>query len=444
MSEQTPPPPNPNLPDANPPPQQSLPYSLSTLGIHGDDPINSATDVAPPLHVSTTFRYPSDPTLLKPIADLGLADRNPTAPAPADSHIYSRATAPNASRLELILTQLLGGAPCLTYSSGLAAFNALLVYLNPKVVAIGAGYHGCHGVLEIYQKLTKCKIVDLFDEKSWDNEAEGWSLGKGDVVHLETPVNPTGKAFDIRYFAERAHARGASLTVDATFAPPPLLDPFKFGADFVMHSGTKYFGGHSDLLCGVVGVSKQRDGWERDYWGMFGERIHLGAVMGNMEGWLGVRSLRTLELRVLRQSESAGKLVWFLHKAVSGEDESEEGKAVRAVVASVEHASLQAEDMARGEDGKIGWLKEQMPNGFGPVFGMHLKTAEFAKRLPSKLDLFHHATSLGGVESLIEWRSMSDSTVAQTLVRVSVGIENWEDLKRDIVDGCRALAAEST
>lgn len=227
--------PNPNLPDNNPPqPSQSLSYSLSTLGIHGDDPINSATDVAPPLHVSTTFRYPSDPSALKPIADLGLADRDPSAPTPAYSHIYSRATAPNTSRLELILTQLLG-APCLTYASGLAAFHALLVYLNPKVVAIGAGYHGCHGVLEIYKKLTKCKIVDLFDEKSWDNEAEGWSLGKGDVVHLETPVNPTGKAYDIRYFAEKAHARGASLTVDATFAPPPLLDPFKFGADFVMH-----------------------------------------------------------------------------------------------------------------------------------------------------------------------------------------------------------------
>ena len=164
MPEQPPPPPNPNLPDTNPPPQQSLPYSLSTLGIHGDDPINSATDVAPPLHVSTTFRYPNDPSLLKPVADLGLADRAPTAPTPADSHIYSRATAPNASRLELILTQLLGGAPCLTYASGLAAFHALLVYLNPKVVAIGAGYHGCHGVLEIYQKLTKCKIVDLFDD----------------------------------------------------------------------------------------------------------------------------------------------------------------------------------------------------------------------------------------------------------------------------------------
>jgi cystathionine gamma-synthase len=168
----------------------------------------------------------------------------------------------------------------------------------------------------------------------------------------------------------------------------------------------------------------------------------LGAVMGNMEGWLGVRSLRTLELRVLRQSESAGRLVWFLNQAVTGRDESEEAEAVRAVVASVEHASLQEEDMARGGDGRIGWLKEQMPNGFGPVFGMHLKEIEYAKRLPSKLHLFHHATSLGGVESLIEWRKMSDATVAETLVRVSIGVENWEDLKRDIVDGCKALAAE--
>ncbi|KAL1589827.1 hypothetical protein WHR41_01778 [Cladosporium halotolerans] len=432
---------NPNIPSRQPP-STSTPYSLATLAIHGDDPVNASTDVAPALHVSTTFRYPSDPSKLHPTDDLDIPARDPAAPAPADSHIYSRLTAPNTTRLESILAQLLG-APCLTYASGLAAFHALLVYLNPRVVAIGAGYHGCHGVLQIYQKLTKCKIVDLFDESSWDNGAEGWSLGAGDVVHVETPVNPTGRAYDIRYFAAKARARGAALTVDATFAPPPLQDPLRLGADFVMHSGTKYFGGHSDMLCGVVGISKAREGWEKDYWTMFGERLHLGAVMGSMEGWLGVRSLRTLELRVLRQSESAGRLVWFLQRAVTGEDESEDGKAVRAVVGSVEHASLQEEDMARGKDGKIGWLKEQMPNGFGPVFAMHLKTGEYAKRLPSKLHLFHHATSLGGVESLIEWRRMSDNTVADTLVRVSVGIENWEDLKRDIVDGCKALAAES-
>ncbi|KAM0720378.1 hypothetical protein Q7P37_004514 [Cladosporium fusiforme] len=433
---------NPNLPDSAPPkPDQSLSYSLSTLGVHGDDPINASTDVAPALHVSTTFRYSNDPSKLNPTDDLDIPDRTPGDPIPADAHIYSRLTAPNASRLELILTQLLG-APCLTYASGLAAFHALLVYANPKVVAIGAGYHGCHGVLEIFQKLTNCKIVDLFDEKSWDNEAEGWSLGKGDVVHLETPVNPTGTAYDIRSFADKAHARGAVLTIDATFAPPPLQDPFAFGADFVMHSGTKYFGGHSDMLCGVVAISKQRPAWEKDYWAMFAERLHLGAVMGNMEGWLGVRSLRTLELRVLRQSESAGKLVWFLNHALTGEDSSEDARAVQAVVQSLEHASLQAADMARGADGRIGWLKEQMPNGFGPVFALHTKKAEWAKRLPSKLHLFHHATSLGGVESLIEWRRMSDNSVAETLLRVSVGIESWEDLKRDLVEGCKALLAE--
>jgi cystathionine gamma-synthase len=150
---------NPNLPDASPPqPDHSLTYSLSTLGVHGDDPINSATDVAPPLHVSTTFRYSNDPSKLVPTDDLGLADRNPSDPILSDAHIYSRATAPNASRLELILTQLLG-APCLSYASGLAAFHAMLVYLNPRVVAIGAGYHGCHGVLQIFQKLRLPSIL---------------------------------------------------------------------------------------------------------------------------------------------------------------------------------------------------------------------------------------------------------------------------------------------
>lgn len=317
----------------------------------------------------------------------------------------------------------------MTYASGLAAFHALLVHLHPRVVAIGAGYHGCHGVLQIYQKLTHCKIVDLFATHEWD--AAG--LGEGDVVHLETPLNPTGEAYEIARFAEAAHARGAVLTVDATFAPPPLQDPFATGADFVMHSGTKYIGGHSDMLCGVVSVGKRRRDWERDYWGLFQDRLFLGAVMGSLEGWLGVRSLRTLELRVVRQSRNTESLVQWLHGLVSGEDGGDEGDAevVRKTVERVQHASLQKDDMA--------WLKKQMPNGYGPVFAICMKEPDYAKRLPSKLHLFHHATSLGGVESLIEWRRMSDDTVDPRLLRVSVGVEDWEDLKEDFRNAFRAL-----
>ena len=427
-------------PNGHPATNQTIPqppspptYTIATLGIHADDPINHETDVAPALHVSTTFRYPSDPTHLNPTDDLDIPDRAPSDPVPADSHIYSRLTGPNTSRLELMLTSLLG-APCLTYTSGLAAFHALIVWLHPKVVAIGAGYHGCHGVLHIYQKLTGCRIVDMFDESTWQDENEGWSLGKGDVVHLETPVNPTGHAYEIQKFADMAHKRGAVLTIDATFAPPPLQDPFKCGADFVMHSGTKYFGGHSDMLCGVVGIGKHREGWEKDYWGMTGERVFLGSVMGSLEGWLGVRSLRTFELRIMRQSQNCENVVAFLQSCIDGTSSEPYADAVKKVVRSLDHASLQSADMH--------WLRKQMPNGYGPVFSISFHTAEQAKRLPSKLHLFHHATSLGGVESLIEWRRMSDKTVEPELCRVSIGAENWEDLRGDLVQGFQILADE--
>lgn len=438
-------------PDAQPaiPPTKAPAYSPSTLGVHADDALNSTTDVAPALHVSTTFRYASDPDKLVPIHDtdvqkppfrpnlyaiiavtninLQTTSRNPLDPAPADTHIYSRLSTPNTTRLEAILSQLLEG-PTLTYSSGLSAFNALLVYLNPRVVAIGAGYHGCHGVLDIYKKLTHCKVVDLFDESSWD--AAG--LGKGDVVHLETPLNPTGEAYDIAAFAERAHKRGAVLTVDATFAPPPLQNPFLQNADYVMHSGTKYIGGHSDMLCGIVAISKRLPEWEKIYWSMYQERLFLGSVMGSMEGWLGVRSLRTLELRVERQSKNATELVTWLDGLLSGEGKGAD--VVKATVGRLQHASLQKEDSA--------WLSKQMPKGYGPVFAIWMKTGTLAKRLPSKLHLFHHATSLGGVESLIEWRRMSDSGVDERLLRVSIGVENVDDLKADLMAAFEALAAE--
>ncbi|KAI1768361.1 PLP-dependent transferase [Hypoxylon sp. FL1150] len=389
--------------------------SLSAQAIHADDFLNSHQSVAPPMHVSTTFRYSDDPDELRPWANI-----NPNNPY--DSHVYSRDSAPNTTRLEAVLTSILHG-PSLTYSSGLSAFHALLVFLNPKRVAIGGGYHGCHGVIKVLSKLTGLQTVDLLDP---DFDA---ALQPGDVVHVETPLNPTGEARDLAYYAGKAHAKGCYLTVDATFAPPPLLDPFRWGADAIMHSGTKYFGGHSDMLCGVLAVHPKHGGaWVR---GLREERLVLGSVMGSFEGWLGVRSMRTLEVRVKKQSADAEKLVAWLEAS-----RKEAGNVASEAVAEVRHASLQE----AAKEG--GWLAQQMPNGYGPVFAVYMKDPDFARRLPSKLTLFHHATSLGGVESLVEWRAMTDASVDKRLLRLSIGLEGFEDLRDDLAQGFEALRAE--
>ena len=127
---------------------------------------------------------------------------------PYDSHVYSRESAPNSTRIEAILTSILNG-PTLSYASGLAAFHALLVYLNPKRIAIGGGYHGCHGVIRLMSKLTGLEMVDL--------DCADTELRAGDVVHVETPLNPTGEARNLALYAAKARRTGAYLTVDATF-----------------------------------------------------------------------------------------------------------------------------------------------------------------------------------------------------------------------------------
>lgn len=412
-------------------------YHPSTHGVHADDRINILTDVAPPIHTATTFRYPHDPSQLQPVPTEGeFVDLQTPL-------IYSRLASASTNRLETILAPLmypdakeeeLDGQSGLanhvvSYTSGLSAFHALLVNLVPKVIAISGGYHGCHGVIDLHKKMHGVKTVDLHaDDATWD--AAG--LGKGDLVHLETPLNPTGEAFSIAKYAERAHARGAYLSVDATFAPPGLQDPFRWGADVVMHSGTKYIGGHSDMLCGILAVKKGEEGLKRAKT-LRAERIFLGAVLGSLEGWLGVRSLRTLDLRVQRQSSSADKLVRWLQESLDG-PEWRQDEVVKRVVSKISHASLQTAD--------YDWLKQQMPNGFGPVFSIYMKTPQLARTLPSKLRLFHHATSLGGVESLIEWRRMSDAEVDERLLRVSVGVESWEDLKGDLLGAFESLGSD--
>ncbi|KAJ5690082.1 hypothetical protein N7462_004474 [Penicillium macrosclerotiorum] len=391
---------------------EALPtMAMATQAIHADDFVSSHRAIAPPLHLAVNYRYSRDPEQL-------VLGENKDPNAPNESFVYSRYSGPNSNRFETVLKNIFKGG-IMTYSTGLAAFHAIMVLLNPKRVFIGDGYHGVHGNIDVMAKLTGVQKLSL-DQLD--------QMGPGDLIHIETPVNPTGEARNLAFYSAKAHAAGAYISVDATFGPPPLQDPLQFGADIVLHSGTKYIGGHSDMMCGILVVHPDRvsQGWLDT---LYSERLVLGNVMGNLEGWLGLRSLRTLQLRVKQQSQTAERLVNWIHKEMR-----DPSSVVGRVVDSIRHASLQEEDL---EDG---WLQQQMAGGFGPVFAIWLKSADHAKRLPSKLFIFQHATSLGDVESLIEWRAMSDATCDPRLLRISCGLEDAGDLQQDLLQGFQALS----
>ncbi|KAJ6094280.1 hypothetical protein N7467_003125 [Penicillium canescens] len=386
---------------------------FTTQAVHADDFVSPHRAIAPAMHPAVNYRYARDPDEL---VEMENDDPN----APFDSHVYSRYTAPNSNRFEIVLKTLFH-SDVVSYSSGLSAFHGMLVLVNPKRIFVTEGYHGVHGVIDVVSRLSGVTKLTLDDIDQ---------MGPGDMLHVETPLNPTGEARNLAYYKERARAVGAFLTVDSTFGPPPLQDPIELGADLVMHSGTKYIGGHSDMLCGIVVVHPDRvkDGWGEK---LREDRLVLGSVMGSFEGWLGIRSLRTLHLRVTRQAQTAEALVSWLQKGV--EDRK---SIIGKVVSKVSHASLQKDAL------KEGWLQKQMPGGYGPVFSMWLRKPEHARRFASKLYVFQHAASLGGVESLVEWRAMSSKEEDPLVIRVSVGVEDLEDMKADFTQGFQALLDE--
>lgn len=152
-------------------------------------------------------------------------------------------------------------------------------------------------------------------------------------------------------------------------------------------------------------------------------------------------------MRVLKQSQSAEFIVCSLNSGLitarqppeSNSPSSEDALTIQEVVKEIHHASLEADG-----DPEKGWLQKKMPRGYGSVFALTLQEVDFARNLPSKLLLFHHATSLGGIESLIEWRTMTDSTATKDLLRISVGVESPEDLLADLIQGLRAVANETS
>lgn len=384
---------------------------LDTQLLHADQKLRfNGAEVTPSISVSTTFKYPENVgELLK---------EEPTFFDPK-IHVYSRYTQQVNTRAEHVLSQLNQGY-ALTYASGLSAAYSALVHLAPRRIAIRDGYHGCHQTINVYQKSkdTKVQVIDINDE-----------FREGDICWLETPENPTGLTRDMQYYADKIHAVGGKLFIDSTFGPPPLQYPFKWGADIILHSGTKYFGGHSDLLCGVL-VVKTEEEWNQLHY----NRTFIGNTLGSLEAWLLLRSLRTLRLRVTRQSQTATLLAQWLHQVSKIPEGKTFDGALGGVVKRVHHASLQTATKEFDP-------KEQMEGGWPATFAILLHKQEAAIALPHRLQYFMAATSLGGVESLIEYRLNSDTKADPTLLRLSIGLEDIEDLKADFRQAFEALAS---
>ncbi|KAM0793136.1 hypothetical protein ACM66B_000612 [Microbotryomycetes sp. NB124-2] len=396
-------------------PSPSHKLALATRALHGDHDWIQSDEVSPLISLSTTFRHPS-PQQIAQTTDGSLSSNwDPSNPA---RDIYSRYTQPTLTRTESALSAVIG-QPTIAYPSGIAAVTAILHFVRPDIIAFtqGEGYHGSHTAVQVYRELRgkdAVRVISLDDE---------YPRNQGQLlVWLETPLNPTGEVRSIRKYADKAHAAGGVVAVDSTFAPPPIQDPFKWGCDIVMHSATKYFGGHTDVLAGTVSV-KDKQSWLK----LWHNRTYTGSNLGSLEAWLLLRSLRTLTVRVPRQVQTATALAQWLQSLTRAAPGSTlDGPA--DVVGIVWHATLQ-----RDRKELVG-RDMQMTMG-SACFAMQTTKEVYATHLPHSLQLFTPATSLGGVESLIEQRVVSAPESDPRLLRLSIGLEDFDDLKQDLIRG---------
>ncbi len=339
-----------------------------TAALHADDAVADGDDVAPPIRVTTTY------------------DRSEQAELQ-----YRRSQHLTTDRLEAVLAALEGGH-AVVYPSGMAAVLALLRHLGPQQVALPADvYHGTR------------RLVTSEADRGRLALASPHELRAGDLWWLETPSNPKCLVTDIAAACADAAPRGVVVAVDSTFATPLLQQPLTLGADYVMHSTTKFIGGHSDAMGGVV-VTSSAEAAEQ----LRLHRMQDGAVPGSLDVWLTLRGVRTLPLRIARQSASAASIAaWLLGR-----------------VAAVWHPSLPDHPGYEA-------AQRQMVSG-GGIVSFEVGDGAHAEQVVARLRLFRTATSLGGVESLAEWRRSVNPDAPEGLIRLSVGLEAPEDLIADL------------
>jgi cystathionine gamma-synthase len=366
---------------------------IETLAVHaGQHPDPSTAAVAQPIYLSTTFEREVDGSFRQ-------------------GFVYSRYGNPNRDTLERCLTELEGGAAAAAFSSGSAATLAIFQSLSPgaHVIAPDDTYYGTRGLLRDHfgRWGLDASFVDMTDP---DAIAAAIRPSVTRLVWVESPSNPLVRVVDIHRAAEIAHAAGALCVCDNTWATPVITRPLELGADLVMHSTTKYLGGHSDVLGGAV-IARDNDDFFRRIRSV---QTAAGVVPSPFESWLTLRGIRTLPWRMRAHSANAERIARFLdgHRHVEAVHypglESHPGHAI---------------------------AKRQMalPGGMLAVEVEGGRTA--AMSLTGRLRIFTRATSLGGTESLIEHRASvegPETRAPEGLLRVSVGLENADDLIEDL------------
>jgi len=364
---------------------------IETIAIHAGNHTDESTKaVIQPIVMSTTFERAADGSY-------------------PSGYIYSRSANPNRTHLENVLAKLENGADAAAFSSGNAAGMTVFQSLKPGTHIIGPDdmYHGLRNQLKnLFAGILEFDFIDVNNEMVLQDHIKS-NTG---LIWLETPSNPLLKVTDIKKMVKIAKSHNIKVAVDNTFATPVCQQPLALGADLVMHSSTKYFGGHSDLMGGVLVTAEKNYWWTkiRDVQG------YGGAIPSPMDCYYITRSIKTLPYRIKGHVHNAQLMAAYLEKHPKVESVMYPG-----LLSHPQHETA----------------KSQM-SGFGGMLSFCVKGgSDEAKRVINKLKLFTQATSLGGVETLIEHRASvegPDTKTPHNLLRVSVGLEHIDDLIADL------------
>jgi cystathionine gamma-synthase len=365
---------------------------FETLAVHAGTDVDAATGaVTPPIHLSTTFERAADGSF-------------------PGGFSYTRSGNPNRRSLEACLASLEGGAAAAAFASGQAATFAILQGLRPgdHVIAPLDAYYGTIDLLLDHFGAwgLEATLVDMTDTAAIARALRSRTR----LVWVETPSNPTMRMTDIAAVVEVAHAAGARVACDNTWATPLLQRPFDMGVDLVMHATTKYLGGHSDILGGAVVAREADESFAR----IQAVQASAGAVPSPFECWLVMRGIRTLPYRMRAHSANALALARFL--------------AEHPRVERVHYPGLE-------DDPGFALASTQMTLPGGMLSFLVEGGREAALAVAARMRLFTRATSLGGPESLIEHRASIEgprTRAPENLLRISAGLEHPDDLVDDL------------